>query len=340
MQKLCDAIEVDPADVLMLVFAWCLGASQMGYFSREEWLSAVGKVGDVTSEAELKERPPPPPPPPPRPPAPPYPPSPAPSPPAPAPLHLPQERVEEIHKSSLRESEALRELHQYAHKFCREERKKNIDVSRAPLTPCGRHAPPWTRTLSLTLARAAHRPQRRTCQQRTRQQRPRPRRTTRASYTAARWAAANPHPQPSPLTTHPHQVGSACIMLKLLLEPLYEEHVESLSRFLEQHAEVGKRGVSMDEWTMLLQFCREIAPDCDNFQAMLYSGHALPHRPCVAIQLYSYTELYTVQLHSAIHYTTYATPPCLQDDGAWPLLLDDYVEWRREQSAEGAESRE
>jgi DCN1-like protein 4/5 len=35
---------------------------------------------------------------------------------------------------------------------------------------------------------------------------------------------------------------------------------------------------------MLLQFCREIAPDCANFA----------------------------------------------DDGAWPLLLDDYVEWRRE----------
>ena len=129
-------------------------------------------------------------------------------------------------------------------------------------------------------------------------------------------------------------------MLKLLLEPLYEEHVESLSRFLEQHTEVGKRGVSMDEWTMLLQFCREIVPDCDNFQAMLYSGHALPRDPCVATQLYSYTELYTIQLYSAIHYTPYATPPCLQDDGAWPLLLDDYVEWRREQSAEGAESRE
>ena len=60
MQRLCDEIDIDPSDVLMLVFAWCLGASQMGYFSREEWLSAVGKVGDVTSEAELKERPPPP----------------------------------------------------------------------------------------------------------------------------------------------------------------------------------------------------------------------------------------------------------------------------------------
>ena len=79
-------------------------------------------------------------------------------------------------------------------------------------------------------------------------------------------------------------MGSAQIMLTLLLKPLYREHIEGISKFLEQHKECAKRGVSMDEWTMLLQFCREIAPDCANFA----------------------------------------------DDGAWPLLLDDYVEWRRE----------
>ena len=52
---------------------------------------------------------------------------------------------------------------------------------------------------------------------------------------------------------------------------------------------MSKRGVSLDEWTMLLQFCREIAADCSNFQ----------------------------------------------DDGAWPLLLDDYVEWRRADEGDG-----
>tara|TARA_B110001452_G_scaffold92158_1_gene75985 strand:+ start:197 stop:460 length:264 start_codon:yes stop_codon:yes gene_type:complete len=82
---------------------------------------------------------------------------------------------------------------------------------------------------------------------------------------------------------------SAQLMLAMLLKPLYAEHIGKISSFLEQHKEVSKRGVSLDEWTMLLQFCREIAADCSNFQ----------------------------------------------DDGAWPLLLDDYVEWRRADEGDG-----
>ena len=42
---------------------------------------------------------------------------------------------------------------------------------------------------------------------------------------------------------------------------------------------MGKRGVSLDEWTMLLQFCREIDPDCDNFKAELHRAmhhHSYP----------------------------------------------------------------
>ena len=49
-------------------------------------------------------------------------------------------------------------------------------------------------------------------------------------------------------------------------------------------------GVSADEWSMILQFCNEVEPNCSNYQ----------------------------------------------DDGAWPLLLDDYVEWYREKHG-GAE---
>jgi len=171
MEKLCTAISVDPADVLMLVLAWSLGAGQMGYFSHSEWQSGLGKLGSVASEAELKER------------------------------------LEDIHKSTLRNAEDLRDLHIFTHKFCREERRKNIDVA------------------------------------------------------------------------------SAQIMLQLLLKPVYAAHVAKISEFLEQNKEIAKRGVSLDEWTMLLQFCREIQPDCSNFA----------------------------------------------DDGAWPLVLDDYVEWRKEQ---------
>ena len=81
-------------------------------------------------------------------------------------------------------------------------------------------------------------------------------------------------------------------MLKMLLQPVYAAHVEKICDFLEQNKETAKRGVSLDEWTMVLQFCREITPDCANFQ----------------------------------------------DDGAWPLLLDDYVEWRREQGGAGGSS--
>lgn len=170
MEKLCTAISVDPADVLMLVLAWSLGAGQMGYFSHSEWQSGLGKLGSVASEAELKER------------------------------------LEDIHKSTLRDPDALRELHIFAHKFCREERKKNIDV------------------------------------------------------------------------------GSAVAMLQLLHGDAFPKHVPKLAEFLQGHDTAGKRGVSADEWAMLLNFCNEIAPDCSNFQ----------------------------------------------DDGAWPLLLDDYVEWYRE----------
>jgi len=73
-------------------------------------------------------------------------------------------------------------------------------------------------------------------------------------------------------------------MLELVHGSTFPKHIPSLCEYLNQHKEVGKRGVSADEWSMVLNFCNEIVPDCSNFQ----------------------------------------------DDGAWPLLLDDYVEWYRE----------
>ena len=109
IEKLCKALSIDPSEVLTLVLAWCLGAAQMGYFAREEWQKGLPKLGSVTSEAELKER------------------------------------LEEVHKSTLSDPDALRELHVFAHKFCREERKKNIDVRRTRpprLRGCGAPASP------------------------------------------------------------------------------------------------------------------------------------------------------------------------------------------------------
>ena len=52
--------------------------------------------------------------------------------------------------------------------------------------------------------------------------------------------------------------------------------------------ELGQRGITLDEWKMLLNFFLEIKPDCSNYS----------------------------------------------DDGAWPLLLDDYVEWVNEQQGD------
>ena len=174
MERLCEALTVDPADVRILVLAWKLGAKQMGYFSREEWLRGVPSFGSATSYETLNES------------------------------------LKQVHAQTLRNAAALRELHSFTHKFCREdERARNIDV------------------------------------------------------------------------------GSALIMLDLLLGAMYPEHVKSLSAFLEQHQPLGKRGVSHDEWMMVLQFFREVDVDCANYT----------------------------------------------DDGAWPVLLDDYVEWVQEKAA-------
>jgi len=173
VEKFCTDLGVDPADVLVLVFAWQLDASQMGYFSREEWKRGAERgLGSATSYEELKQ--------------------------------LLQTICVAVREP--RGAEQLRSLHAYTHKFCREERKKNIDV------------------------------------------------------------------------------GSAVAMLQLLHGDAFPKHVPKLAEFLQGHDTAGKRGVSADEWAMLLNFCNEIAPDCSNFQ----------------------------------------------DDGAWPLLLDDYVEWYRE----------
>eukprot|EP00322_Chrysochromulina_rotalis_P016846 CAMPEP_0115855222 /NCGR_PEP_ID=MMETSP0287-20121206/14431_1 /TAXON_ID=412157 /ORGANISM="Chrysochromulina rotalis, Strain UIO044" /LENGTH=221 /DNA_ID=CAMNT_0003309369 /DNA_START=13 /DNA_END=678 /DNA_ORIENTATION=- len=175
VEKLCSDLGVDPMEVIVLVLAWQLEASQMGYFSREEWTRGADRgLGVATSHEELKKA------------------------------------LKEIYSAARepRGIDQLRSLHSYTHKFCREERKKNIDVA------------------------------------------------------------------------------SAVAMLQLLHGEAFPKHVPSLCEFLQGHDTAGKRGVSADEWAMILNFCNEISSDCSNFQ----------------------------------------------DDGAWPLLLDDYVEWYREKA--------
>jgi DCN1-like protein 4/5 len=172
IEKLCTALGADPTDVLVLVLAWQLGASQMGYFSREEWASGAGALAVATSPESLLDR------------------------------------LKQVYEAARKSKSVLRDLHNFTHKFCREERKKNIDV------------------------------------------------------------------------------GAAVAMLELLHGNAFPQHVPPLCEFLQGHAETAKkRGVSADEWSMILNFFSEVAmPDCSNYQ----------------------------------------------DDGAWPLLLDDFVDWQRE----------
>ncbi|KAL1508630.1 hypothetical protein AB1Y20_004726 [Prymnesium parvum] len=172
VERLCQALNLDPSDVLVLVFAWKLGAKRMGYFLHEEWLAGCKSFSSAHSTSEL--------------------------------CNL----LKAIHDSTLRDPSALRSIHSFTHKFCREdERVRNVEIS------------------------------------------------------------------------------SAIIMLQLLHGKTFPAHVKNLVAFMESNAPLQKRGVSHDEWMMILQFCREVEPDCSNYQ----------------------------------------------DDGAWPVLLDDYVEWYQKQ---------
>ena len=177
IEKLCAALGVEPTDVLVLVLAWQVGASQMGYFTREEWKSGADMLAVATSPESLLER------------------------------------LSQIYTATRRNGPKLRELHIFTHNFCREERKKNIDV------------------------------------------------------------------------------GAAVAMLPLLHGDAFPDHIPNLCEFLQGHETAKKRGVSGDEWSMMLNFVAEVEPDCSNYQ----------------------------------------------DDGAWPLLLDDYVDWYRERHGGGAQ---
>lgn len=44
IETFCNAIAVDPEDVVMLVLAWKMDAKQMGYFTRKEWLKGLADI--------------------------------------------------------------------------------------------------------------------------------------------------------------------------------------------------------------------------------------------------------------------------------------------------------
>jgi DCN1-like protein 4/5 len=90
IEKLCKAMDVDPSDVKVLVLAWLLRASQMGYFSREEWMSGAPILAVATSPETLLER------------------------------------LGAVEASTRRSSEKLRDLHNFTHVFCRTEGRKKV----------------------------------------------------------------------------------------------------------------------------------------------------------------------------------------------------------------------
>ena len=90
IEKLCTAMKVDPSDVKVLVLAWLLHASQMGYFSRDEWMSGVSILGVATSPESLLER------------------------------------LEAVYSSARKNLDKLRDLHNYTHTFCRTEGRKKV----------------------------------------------------------------------------------------------------------------------------------------------------------------------------------------------------------------------
>lgn len=96
----CADMCVEPSDVTLLVMAWAMGAARMGYITRQEWMAAVPRLGGATTAPAL------------------------------------QEELRTLHQALLRDIERFRDLHAFTHRFCREERRKTIDVRRAARYSC------------------------------------------------------------------------------------------------------------------------------------------------------------------------------------------------------------
>ncbi|CAG0915151.1 unnamed protein product [Notodromas monacha] len=45
MEKFCQDLGVEPENIVMLVLAWQMNASQMGYFSEPEWIFGLSRLG-------------------------------------------------------------------------------------------------------------------------------------------------------------------------------------------------------------------------------------------------------------------------------------------------------
>lgn len=55
MEKFCEDIGVEPENIVMLVLAYKMGATQMGFFSQQEWLKGLTDLEcDSTAKMVVK----------------------------------------------------------------------------------------------------------------------------------------------------------------------------------------------------------------------------------------------------------------------------------------------
>jgi hypothetical protein len=227
VEMLCADLELDPSDVLVLVFAWQLEASRMGYFSRSEWTSGLAKFR-AASLPEVKAS------------------------------------LEQIHQETLQDArmshgdhDAFRDFYAFAHRYCRDDNKRNLDTE------------------------------------------------------------------------------TACAMLEMLLAPLYPRHVANFAKFLaksnrthgmnQARARPGRR---RDGW---MRGARARARGCAACAESLVV-RARARCRCLARSLAPRVRLVCCAQDEWICFwelcrTVNEECSDYTDDGAWPILLDEYVEY-------------
>lgn len=100
IERFCSDIGLDPSNVLVLVFAWHLNASRMGYFTRSEWTQGLGKLR-VSAIGEIRPA-----------------------------LLASMEELTKAAKSS-HDQDLFRDFYAFAHRFSRDDNKKNLDTGTA-----------------------------------------------------------------------------------------------------------------------------------------------------------------------------------------------------------------